>query len=75
MDKEVLIDSIVKKIRQLPDSRLREVENFADFLLQKIDDTILQEGIQKMTSNSKTFEYLLDEETIYTVNDLKERYK
>lgn len=75
MDRNLLIDSIVNKIRQLPEAKIMEVNDFADFLLSKIDDGILQEGIQKITSESKIFEYLLEEEDLYTVNDLKEKYK
>jgi hypothetical protein len=43
--------------------------------LQKIDDQILQEGIQELASKSKVFSYLNEEEELYSVNDLKERYK
>lgn len=45
------------------------------FMLKKIDDQILQQGIQNLTSDSKAFSYLIEEEDLYTVNDLKERYK
>lgn len=75
MDKNSLIDEIVNKIRQLPEPKILEVNDFADFLLSKIDDKILQEGMQKIISESEAFEYLLDDEEIYTVNDLKEKYK
>ena len=49
--------------------------DFADFLLSKIDDQIIVEGIQKMAAESETFAFLEDEEDIYTVEDLKEKYK
>lgn len=74
MDRQVLIDSTVNKIRQLPDAKIKEINEFADFLLSKIDDKIIQEGIQKLTSESKAFEFLKDEDDLYTLNDLKERY-
>jgi len=51
-----------------------EVNDFADFLLSKIDDKITLEGIQKLTSDSKAFDFLKDEENLYSVNDLKEKY-
>jgi hypothetical protein len=63
------------KISQLPDFKIREINDFADFLLQKIDDQILQEEIHELTSKSKVFSYLNEEEDLYSVNDLKERYK
>ncbi len=45
------------------------------FLLSKIDDNIIIEGIQKLTSDSKSFDFLNDEEDLYNEEDLKERYK
>ncbi|MDO9613420.1 MAG: hypothetical protein Q7J86_02720 [Bacteroidota bacterium] len=51
------------------------VRDLVDFLLQKIDDQILQEGIQELASKSKVFSYLNEEEELYSVNDLKERYE
>ncbi len=74
MDRQVLIDNTLDKIRQLPDARIKEINDFADFLLSKIDEKIIQEGIQKLNSESKAFEFLKDEDDLYTLNDLKERY-
>ena len=75
MNRQVLIDNTINKIKQLPDMKIKEVNDFTDFLLSKIDDKIIQEGIQKMVSDSKSFDFLKHEEDLYTVNDLKERYK
>lgn len=75
MNRQVLIDKTMDKISLLPDMKIKEVIDFADFLLSKIDDKIIQEGIQKMVSDSKSFDYLKNEEDLYTVEDLKERYK
>ena len=47
MNRQVLIDNTVKKISQLPNSKLKEINDFADFLLSKIDDKIILENIQK----------------------------
>ncbi len=75
MNRQVLIDNAVNKIRQLPDTKIQEINDFAEFLLSKIDDRIMSENIQKLTSDSKAFDFLKDEEDLYDVNDLKERYK
>ncbi len=75
MDRQALIDSTIDKIRQLPELKIKEVNDFADFLLSKIDDKIVREGIQNMISDSKSFDFLVKEEDLYTVEDLKERYK
>lgn len=75
MDRQLLINNTINKIRLLPDGKLKEVNDFADFLLSKIDDKIILEGIQHLTSDSKSFEFLNDEEDLYFVSDLKEKYK
>ena len=75
MDRNDLIGNTMLKIRQLPDFKIKEINDFVDLLLQKIDDQILQEGIQELASKSKAFNYLNEEEDLYSVNDLKERYK
>ena len=75
MDRQVLINNVLKKINQLPDIKIKEVDDFADFILSKIDDKIIQEGILKLASESKSFDFLKDEEDLYTVNDIKETYK
>lgn len=71
----MLIKETIEKIRQLPEDRIQEINDFAEFLLRKIDDRILIEGIQKLTSDSKSFEYLNKEEDLYTVNDIIKKYK
>ena len=75
MNRETLIHNTLEKINQLPDGKIMEINDFVDFLLSKIDDKILVEGIQNLISNSKSFDYLNDDENLYTVNDLKEKYK
>jgi len=74
MNRQILIESTIEKISQLPDLKIKEVNDFADFLLTKIDDKIIQEGIHTLMSDSKSFAYLKDEEDLYTVDDLKESY-
>ena len=75
MDRQTLITNTVKKLNQLPDKKIMEVQDFVDFLLSRIDDSLLVEGIRKLTSESKSFEYLKEEEDLYTINDLKEKYQ
>ena len=75
MNRKVLIDNTINKISQLPETKIQEVNDFADFLLSKTEAKILQEGIQRMVAESKSFDYLKDEEDLYTLQDLKERYK
>ena len=75
MNRQAIIEDTLKKLKQLPDSGVRQVNDFAEFLLSRLDDKILQEGIQELVSKSESFRFLEEEEDIYTLNDLKERYK
>ncbi len=75
MNRNDLIETTLLKIKQLPDTKIREIHDFAEFLLMKIDDNILLQGIQELNSQSSAFSYLNDEEDLYSVNDLKEQYK
>ncbi len=75
MDKQVLIENTIVKIKQLPESKLMQVNDFVEFLLSRAKDKIMLEGIQKLASDSKAFEFLKEEDDLYTVNDLKEKYR
>ena len=75
MERKELIENTLFKIKQLPDVKIKEIHDFAEFLLMKIDDQILRQGIQELASSSNAFNYLNEKEDLYSVNDLKERYK
>ena len=67
-----MIENIVEKIGHLPDEKIKEVNDFTEFLLSKIEDRLITEGITKLNSDSGSFNFLEYEEDLYTVNDLKE---
>lgn len=71
MNRDILIKETIDKIEKLPDLKIQEVNDFAEFLLRKTDDKILLKGIQKITSDSKSYDYLKNEEDFYSVKDLK----
>jgi hypothetical protein len=75
MSRDALIKVAIDNLSKLSDQKIREVTDFAEFLLSKSEDSMLVEGIQKMASESKSFDFLNDDEDIYTVADLKEIYK
>ncbi len=52
MRRETLIRKTIKNLAKLPDQNLKAVSDFAEFLLFKIDDKLITEGIQKLTANS-----------------------
>jgi hypothetical protein len=71
MKRNIFLKETIVKIQNLPDSKLQEVNDFTDFLLCKTEDKIFLEGIQKPASDSRVFEYLKNEEDLYSLNDLK----
>ncbi|SFT47412.1 hypothetical protein SAMN04489724_0902 [Algoriphagus locisalis] len=75
MSKQELIDKTVDILEQLPEEKIKEINEFADFILKRLDDKTLQEGIYHMLKEGKPYQFLEKEEDIYRVEDLKERYK
>lgn len=75
MTREKLIEKTIDRLSKLPDKKLKEVSDFAEFLLSKIEDRNLTKGIQQVASESKSFKFLEDEEDLYSTSDLKEKYK
>ncbi|MEP7127533.1 MAG: hypothetical protein ABI729_01640 [Chitinophagales bacterium] len=75
MNKEQLVNSTVRDLTQLPDDKLQEAADFVSYLLWKVNEQLLQEGIHKLASESGSFDFLNHEEDLYTLNDLKEKYR
>lgn len=75
MTREILIQKTIDHLAKLPDQKLQGVSDFAEYLLSRIDDKVVTEGIQKLTSDSNAYKFLEEEEDLYSVKDLKERYK
>lgn len=72
MNRSALINETIDKIQQLPDAQIEQFNDFAEFLLSKIEDKFLLEGIQKLATDSKSFDYLKNEEDVYSKHDLKD---
>ena len=75
MTKESLINKTIKTLTRLPDDKIKEVSDYADYILKKYNDEVLQKGIEKIVSDSKTFHFLNEEEDLYSVDDLQEKYQ
>jgi len=71
MTKEILINKITQTLSKLP---YEKVVTVADFVSQKYEEDILQRGIEKLMGESKAFAFLKDEEDLYTVDDLEEKF-
>ena len=74
MTKQAIIERTLKAINQLPDDKAEEISDFADFVSKRYEEQLLISGIKSFVSEGKSFEFLRDEEDIYTIADLKEVY-
>ncbi|TAE41849.1 MAG: hypothetical protein EAY66_01250, partial [Sphingobacteriales bacterium] len=72
MTREAIIQRTVNVINQLPQEKATEISDFADFVIKRYEDQVMTDSIQKLTSESKVFAFLNDEEDLYTLTDLKE---
>lgn len=73
--KERSIQKTIEILKNLPGERVKAVQDFAEYLLHKYDDYALVKGIEKLSVESNTFEFLEEDEELYTVKDLKEKFK
>jgi hypothetical protein len=74
MIREAIIERTIQIINQLPEDKALEIADFADFIIKKYEEQLLTDNIQKVVVESETFNFLNEEDSIYSVSDLKERY-
>jgi hypothetical protein len=74
MTRQAIIDKTVQAINLLPQDKAIEISDFADFIIKKYEEKTLTDNIQKLTSESKAFDFLNSEEELYSLDDLKEKY-
>lgn len=74
MTKEAIIEKTIKTLSELPADKAEEVADFADFVLKKYEEQILQKGIYKIAEAGNSFNFLNEDEVIYSVKDIKEKY-
>lgn len=74
MTREAIIQKTIKTLHLLPNEKAAEIADFADYVLKKHEEHILKSGIEKLVEQSETFRFLKDEEELYSVNDIKEKY-
>lgn len=75
MTRKTLIRETFEGIKKLPDHKLKEVSDFVDFLMNQLEHSELNDQIAQSASESKTFEFLQEEEELYTDDDIKELYE
>jgi len=74
MTREAMIERIIKQINQLPLEKAEEISDFGDSIIKQFEEQQFTKGIQKLTSESQTFDFLNSEKELYSVADLKEVY-
>ena len=74
MSRAEIIEKTLNALNKLPESKGEEVADFADFMVKKTEEQRLQAGIQQIIGQSHAFAFLKDEEDLYTLDDLKEKY-
>ena len=74
MTKQIIIERALKIIEQLPADKAEEVVDFAEFVMKRYEENKLSEGLQRLIADSQTFEFLNDEEDLYSKADLKQVY-
>lgn len=74
MTKKSIIEKTIKVINQLPKDKAEEISDFVDFIFKRFEESEINYGIQELASKSKSFDFLKDEEELYTLEDLKVVY-
>ncbi len=75
MSRQEIIQQALSTLQKLPPEKIIEVSDFAAFILKKHEDELLAKGITQIANTGKSYNFLNDDENLYTVNDLKEKYK
>jgi hypothetical protein len=74
MTRQLIIERTIKAINLLPEDKAEEISDFADFVMKRYEEHSLAEGIKQLISNSSSFDFLKNEEDLYSEADLKELY-
>ena len=74
MSKQELIEKTLAALKKLPADKVAEVSDFADFILQRNEDKQITEGIAQLSKQSKSYDFLNEEEDLYTLKDVKAPY-
>jgi hypothetical protein len=73
VSKEAIIQKTIHALTVLPNDKAQEISDFVDFILRKYEDLSLQQGMLKLQSESDAFNFLNDDEDLYSHADIKEK--
>lgn len=74
MSKQELIEKTLAALQKLPADKVAEVSDFTEFILQRNEDKEIVSGIERLSAQSKSYQFLEEEEDLYTLNDVKAPY-
>lgn len=74
MTKQMIIEKTLKIINHLPEDKAEQIADFAEFVFKRYEEQRFRKGIQKLASESQSFNFLNEEEEIYSIADLKVVY-
>ena len=73
MTRELIIEKTLQTLHKLPQDKAMEVADFADFILKKYEEQSMQKGIEMIVSESEAFNFLNEDENLYSIADIKEK--
>lgn len=74
MSKKELIEKTIAALEKLTADKVAEVSDFAELILQRKEDRQITEGIAQFSTQTKSYDFLNEEEDLYTLNDVKTPY-
>jgi len=75
MTKQQIISETVDILEKIPIEKVEEIRNLIIDYYRKKDEEVFEKGFRKLVNDSKAYDFLNNEEDLYTVNDLIVRYK
>ena len=75
MSKQELIEKMINALQKLSADKVAEVSDFTEFILQRSEDKEITTGIGQLSVQTKSYQFLEEEEELYTLNDVKAPYK
>jgi len=72
MERQQVIDKTIQYLKILPENKVKEALDYIEYLYNKNEDSILTEGMMRLSAESGSFDFLEDEEELYTYDNIKE---
>lgn len=74
MTKQAIIEHTIDVINQLSDDKATELVEFADLLIKQQNEVAMFDADINSLASGQSFDFLKDEEDLYSVDDLKQVY-